>query len=117
MGGGIKAVVNGMQQHPSNAKVQHHGCGALRSLALDNVDNQTAIAAAGGIEALLNGMQQRLSSAKLEDSRACIVCMDALADTAIKPCFHAHFCKGCATQCLSCPTCRVRSQGIQRIYM
>jgi len=53
----------------------------------------------------------------VDDERACIVCMDALADTAIKPCFHAHFCMGCATQCPTCPTCRVRSQGVQRIYM
>ena len=54
---------------------------------------------------------------EFEDGRACIVCMDAPADTAIKPCFHTHFCMGCATQCPTCPTCRVRSQGVQRIYM
>jgi len=53
----------------------------------------------------------------LGDARACIVCMDAVADTAIKPCFHAQFCEGCAAQCPTCPTCRVRSQGIQKIYM
>ena len=46
-----------MQQHPSNVDMQHRGCGALTSLAL-NVDNRTAIAAAGGTEAVVDGIRQ-----------------------------------------------------------
>jgi len=54
--GGIDAVVGAMGAHRGVARVQKHGCAALRSLALNNADNQARIAAAGGKAAVAGAM-------------------------------------------------------------
>ena len=58
-GGGIAAVLVGMDTHPFNAKVQAAGCSALRTLTLTvpvGVQNRDTIRLVGGIEALVAAM-------------------------------------------------------------
>lgn len=51
----------------------------------------------------------------------CCICLSETVDTALKPCFHASFCAGCAQSVLAkrsvCPIGRCRVSGTQRIYL
>merc|ERR1712224_466591 len=49
---------------------------------------------------------------------SCSVCLVDPVDTALKPCFHASFCAGCAKMLIHapCPMCRKMVDGSQRIY-
>ena len=51
----------------------------------------------------------------------CIICADAPVTTALRPCFHTHYCAACANELVRrgdpCPSCRQRVEGVQRIYM
>ena len=56
-----------------------------------------------------------------EGTPVCSVCVMRAIDTAMVPCFHAHFCNQCASMIvrsrLPCPICRGAVQSVQRIYL
>jgi hypothetical protein len=54
---------------------------------------------------------------ELDESRLCVVCMDANIETALVPCFHAQFCADCAKSLRGCPVCRGAVHRVQRIYL
>lgn len=51
----------------------------------------------------------------------CCICLSEHVDTALKPCFHASFCAGCARSLLAkrsvCPIGRCTVSGTQRIFL
>ena len=64
--GDVAALVCGMQRYGADAAVQHGGCKALRSLALNNAV-KAAIAAQGGIGAVRAAMDRHRESAGVQE--------------------------------------------------
>lgn len=52
-----------------------------------------------------------------DDSKLCIICMDAPIQAATVPCFHAQYCVDCAQALDSCAVCRGNIVRVQRIYL
>ena len=66
--------------------------------------------------------RRRVALTAIATSVECVVCLSEPANTAVKPCFHACFCAPCAARVSSegsfptCPICRNRIMGTQRIF-
>jgi hypothetical protein len=52
-----------------------------------------------------------------DDSRMCVVCMDAPIEAAAVPCFHAQYCLECASALHACAVCRGKIDRVQRIFL
>ena len=65
--GGITTILSAMTTCPSNAKVQHFGCGVLAFLAAKINNNKVMIAAAGGITSILSAIKTHSSNANVQD--------------------------------------------------
>ena len=63
---GIAVVLDAMQQHESDVKVQTSACQALWQLADGNAERQEVIADAGGISAIVGAMQRHESNANFQ---------------------------------------------------
>ena len=63
---GIAVVLDAMQQHESDVKVQTSACQALWQLACLNAKHQELIADAGGISAIVGAMQRHESNANFQ---------------------------------------------------
>eukprot|EP00961_Rhodomonas_salina_P130527 1757192-Rhodomonas_salina.2 len=63
--GGIEAVIQAMRGHGGSAGVHEHGCGALRSLAV-NAENKVTIAGMGGVEEVVKAMRGHPESEDLQ---------------------------------------------------
>jgi hypothetical protein len=62
------------------------------------------------------------ASASADTDHKCCICTENAVNTALKPCYHAKFCNGCAVAVLGqthpkCPICRVALTGKQKIYL
>lgn len=66
-GGGIEAVVAGMQSHGGSAAVQEWGCRALSNLSVKNDSIRAAIGSGGSIEAVVAAMQSHGGSAAVQE--------------------------------------------------
>ncbi len=55
--GGVEVVVNAMQTYAGVQGVAEGGCGALRNLAANNLDNSMLIGSCGGVDAVVNAMR------------------------------------------------------------
>ena len=63
---GIAVVLDAMQQHESDVKVQTSACQALTGLACGDAEHQELIADAGGISAIVGAMQRHESNANFQ---------------------------------------------------
>ena len=59
--GGVEAVVAALHTHRSVVAVQQKGCGALRNLAFQNMQNQFKIASVSGCEAVVAAMHEHIT--------------------------------------------------------
>ncbi len=89
-------------------------------------------AAAGVFDSLADRLGALLAGLRVEpppapaglpaesDVRSCAICMEAPIAAALRPCFHAALCVGCADSVLGsrmrCPLCRAEVEGVQRLF-
>ena len=65
--GGVKAVVDAMRAHPTNADMQRYGCGALRALADGNAENKARIGEARGVQAVVDALRAHRTNADVQE--------------------------------------------------
>ena len=70
--GGVEALTEAMERHPSVAKLLKYAFVVLRNLCVDNDDNRRRVAQAGGVEVVVKAMNNH-PSAELLLEQACAV--------------------------------------------
>ena len=70
--GGVEAVINALQRHPTAAVLARHSCKALGNFCLTNDLNRKRIAQAGGVEEVVKTMNKH-ASVELVLQHACIL--------------------------------------------
>jgi hypothetical protein len=68
---GIEVIAKTMKRHAAIPTVQEYCCGALRNLALNNVDHCVAIADANGVGLLVTAVQLHFESCRIVQQACC----------------------------------------------
>ena len=56
-------------------------------------------------------------SSSLDDSKTCVVCMDAPLQMVLVPCGHMCVCEECSSQILQCPLCRTPTENALKVFL